>query len=188
MRAERAAKVFVRGVMALLFVACSNSNKDSSTGAKPAQSSESRPPRVSGAISAEPEVPVNISVVEALGSTDRFAEKRVQLAGVFNRELRGIFATREHAQLNLAEYGVALSTEACDSSESESSKFPDLDALDGEYVRVEARLSTKIRGEHGIFRVGLCDVTRIAKAGFLAKDRVDAATRATQEKKPAAQR
>jgi len=178
----RSASVFVSGVMALVFVACSHANKGSSPGVKPAPSGNSRLPGVPAAIAPEPAIAENISVFEALGSTERYAEKRVQLAGVFSKGLRGIFATREHAQLNLPEYGVALSTEPCDSSEFESSKFPDLEILDGEYVRVEAKLSTRSRGEHGIFRVGLCDVTRIAKAGFLAKDRVDAGVRATPRK------
>jgi len=145
---------------------------------KTAGSSDSRLPGAPDFLPAEPEVPVNISVIEALGSTERYAGKRVQLAGVFGKELRGIFATREHAQLHLAEYGVAVGAEACDSSNSRSWSFSDLEALDGEYVRVEARLSTKIRGEHGIFRVGLCDVTRIAKAGFVANGVVDAGSRA----------
>jgi hypothetical protein len=122
----------------------------------------------------EPEIPVSISVFEALGSTEHFLGRKVLIAGVFGRELNGIFATREHAKLNLPEYGVALGTEPCELSKPVPQSFSDLDALDGEYVRVEARLSTKVRGEHSIFRVGLCDVTRIATAGFVANDLRDA--------------
>jgi hypothetical protein len=173
-----------RFVTTLVLVACSTAHKESSPrGTKTAGSSDSRLPDVPDFVPAEAETPINISVFEALGNTERYAGKRVQLAGVFGKELRGIFATREHAQLNLPEYGVALSAEACDSSKSMSWSFSDLEASDGEYVRVEAKLSTKIRGEHGIFRLGLCDVTKIAKAGFLTSDVVDARSRGASRPK-----
>lgn len=126
--------------------------------------------RISGApslASPEPEIPVNISVIEALGQTLQYNGRKVQIAGVFSKGLHGIFATQEHAKLNLAEYGVALSIETCEGSRGGSWDFSELDILDGQYVRVEATFSTRFRGEHSIFRAGLCDVVKVSKAGFL---------------------
>lgn len=167
-------------VITLALTGCSSPSKEPSSHQTKAAavSSNSQLAGVPSFLPPEPEIPTNISVFEALGNTDRYAGKRVQIAGAFGKELRGVFATREHAKLNLAEYGVALSADTCDRSKSLPWNLSDLEALDGEYVRVEARLSTKVKGEHGIFRVGLCDVTRIAEAGFVAKEVVDAGSRA----------
>jgi len=128
----------VRLVASLVVLACSRGPRDNpASKAQPGNSGTARSPTGAEFAPSQPEIPVSISVIEALGQPERYHGRKVQLAGVLNKNLAGIFATKEHAKLNLAEYGVAFSTEACESPGPNSWKVTDLDALDGEYVRVE---------------------------------------------------
>jgi len=162
----------VRVITALVTLACSRGPSDvPSLKTQPSSSSEASGLTVPEFAPPQPEIRVSISVIEALAQPERYNGRKVKLAGVFNKNLVGIFATREHAKLNLAEYGVAFSSESCESPSPNSWKITDLAVLDGEYVRVEGTLSTRVRGsEHSIFRIGICDVRKVLEAGFLYED------------------
>jgi len=151
--------------------ACSHAPNGSSTnGVSTTSASSLRESNVPPFAPPEPDVPASISVIEALGNTARYEGRKVQIAGVYGKKIQGLFATREHEQLNVVEYGLALDLQSCTGEPLDSSNFFDLGLLDGKYVRVTATLSFRARGQ--VFRVGLCDMTKIAEAGFKSDDLV----------------
>jgi hypothetical protein len=104
-------------------------------------------------------------VIDLLARPAQYERRPVKVVGVLATATNGIFISREHAELSMAEYGIALALRGCDGeSLKEPARFADLPVDNMKYVIAEATFSTGVTGHLGEFPSGLCAPVSIRNA------------------------